>query len=350
MKTLILTILTAFSITLSQGEAAVPFLLISPDAHSSGLGESGVTFPETPSLAMHYNVAGLSYLHKKGDSFGNLTANPVNLSYAEWLPNLNLEDLWYMFSATKFHLDGYGTFGASIRYLSLGEVIETNNAAQEVGRYDASEFEINVAYSAELAENQYFGVGLKYIYSGIIIDGVEVGAEKASSPGTSVALDLGYYAEYGDWSDYFQDVRFGLSWNNIGPSITYRDNAQSDPLPIIMRSGLSGVLNKDEYSRLRLNYEVGLLTLEQTLKTVNGSNFLERITHSLGLEYSYDNTFILRNGLFYETDRSGGRRFMTLGLGFNAASIVMDASYLISFSDEEHPLDGTTRFSLRFNL
>lgn len=346
MKQAFIIFFTAISFALSQGEAAVPFLLISPDAHSSGLGESGVTFPETPSLAMHYNVAGLAYQHKNGDSFGNNSATPVSFSYADWLPNLNLQDLWYMFSATKFHMEGYGTFGASLRYLSLGEVIQTNEDGEETGRYDASELEVNLAYSSELLEGQYFGAGLKFIYSGIIREGVEVGAEKASSPGTSVALDVGYYAEFGDWSEYFQDVRFGASWNNIGPSIAYRDDAQSDPLPIILRSGLSGLLIKDDVQELRLNYELGLLTLEQTLS----SDFLDRITHSAGLEFTYDKTFILRGGSFFETDRSGGRRFATLGLGFNAASIVMDASYLISFGDDEHPLDGTTRFSLRFNL
>jgi hypothetical protein len=354
MKTKFLTFLLLSSFVFTQGEAAVPFLLISPDAHSSALGESGVTFPETPGLAMHYNVAGLAYQHIYGDSYGNNTATPVNFSYADWLPNLKLNDLWYLHSAVKFNWEGYGIFGFSVRYLNLGTVIVTaEDGPEKVDEYEANEFELNLAYSFDIDDSQFFGVGLKYIHSGIIRSDVVVGSEgetEPTSPGSSVAVDLGYYAMLGDWSDYTKDVRFGMSWNNIGPSITYRDNAQSDPLPIILRAGLSTLLMDDEFSKLRINYEMGLLTLEQTLKSINGSNFLERITHSTGLEFTYDNTFILRGGGFFETDRSGGRRFATVGLGFNAASMVVDASYLISLSDDKHPLDGTTRFSLRFNL
>ena len=96
--------------------------------------------------------------------------------------------------------------------------------------------------------------------------------------------------------------------------------AQSDPLPIILRGGLSTVVYSDEYSKLRFNHEMGLLTLEQTLKSVGGSNFIDRITHSSGLEFAYDNTFIVRTGYFHESAQAGGRQFMTVGLGFNAVS------------------------------
>ena len=127
---------------------------------------------------------------------------PVNFGYAEWLPNLKLNDLWYFHGATKFDLEDIGIFGVSLRYLNLGEVLVTGEDSPDVlDRYDANEFELSVAYSFELDEDQFLGVALKYIRSGIIRSDVVVGTEgetEPTSPGTSVAVDFGYYSLLGD--------------------------------------------------------------------------------------------------------------------------------------------------------
>ena len=39
--------------------------------------------------------------------------------------------------------------------------------------------------------------------------------------------------------------------------------------------------------------------------------------YSGSLEYSYDNTFALRSGYFYESPQQGGRQFATVGLGLS---------------------------------
>ena len=356
MKNYLISVLFLISFAASQGESAVPFLLISPNAHNSGMGEAGAAFPETPSAAMHYNVAGLAYQAKFGDMYGAKDVTPLDFSYASWLPQLKLNDLWYAYGATMFEVEDLGVFGVSLRYISLGEVVETSaDASQQEGfrvdgRYAALETALNLAYSTDISESGFVGAGIKFIYSKLAEDGTTVAAENTASPGFSIAVDLGYYQLMGDWAPFFNDVRLGLSWNNIGPSISYVDNDQSDPLPWTFRAGLGGTVMKDEFSILRLTYEVSIMTLEQTLSGFSIGDIANRFIHNIGTEFIYDNIFSARFGAFLENEDFGDRKFLTAGLGFNADIIVLDASYIIALGEERHPLDGTVRFSFRFNL
>lgn len=334
----------------AQGEQAVSFLLISPDAHSGGIGESGVSVPETPAMAMHYNVAGLAYQYKYGDTFGNKSEVPLTFSYAEWLPQFNLNDLWYFHGAGLLHLDEIGTFGYAVRYLNLGSVTVTGDQPGDVlGELDASEMEANIGYSTEISNDLFIGVSTKFIYSKITDDWVRVGAEQ-TAPATTFAVDLGAYYLAGDVLSWVKDVRLGASWVNIGPSITYTDNAQSDPLPTMLRLGASVKFIDDEFSQLRFNTEYGMLTLEQTLSGADFGEILERVKQSYGVEYIYDNTFAVRGGYFHETKRFGDRQFLTAGIGFNAQAFVVDGAYIISTGDSDHPLNDTMRFTFRFML
>lgn len=353
MKKSILTILLLLNLAIAQGEAATQFLLIAPNAISSGIGESGVSFPETPGLAMHYNVAGLAYIDKYGDIFQNKTITPISLGYAKWLPEFD-DDLWYMHAASMMRVEDIGVFGLSVRYMNLGQIVTTNSSGQNTPEndYTAREYEISAAYSTELYDDVFIGAAAKFIYSGITEEGVRVGNNNTeqSSPGKTVAVDLGFFSRYDNLFGILSNAKVGVSWVNIGPNISYVDNDQSDPLPIYLRAGISGNIVEDETSILRVVYETGILTVEQSLKDETFGQTLQHFVHSGGLEYVYDRIIAMRGGFFYEPKRVGDRKFLTAGLGFNAQFIVVDASYLISLNDKFHPLDGTMRFSLRFNL
>ena len=72
--------------------------------------------------------------------------------------------------------------------------------------------------------------------------------------------------------------------------------------------------------------------------------------YSGSLEYSYDNTFALRSGYFYESPQQGGRQFATVGLGLKYQSFGLDLSYLINTSKVNSALDNTLRFGLTWNI
>ncbi len=82
---------------------------------------------------------------------------------------------------------------------------------------------------------------------------------------------------------------------------------------------------------------------------------LDQIMQGIGImvsqviRHSYDDKFALRTGYFYENPNKGGRKYFTLGVGFNYERLGFDFSYLVP-QQQNHPLAETLRFSLAYNL
>ncbi|MFA6571619.1 MAG: hypothetical protein WCT77_10340, partial [Bacteroidota bacterium] len=91
------------------GGAAVPFLLISPDARGSGMGEVGTAIADDIN-AIFWNPAGLGqHGLVKNPSDPDDEGSPyrqVSLSFSRWLPQFNA-DLFY----------SYGTIGQYFKAL-----------------------------------------------------------------------------------------------------------------------------------------------------------------------------------------------------------------------------------------
>jgi long-subunit fatty acid transport protein len=68
------------------GAAAVPFLLISPDARASGMGEAGTAIADNIN-AIFWNPGGLGFLRSR----------QIALSFSRWLPQFNA-DLFYSYA------------------------------------------------------------------------------------------------------------------------------------------------------------------------------------------------------------------------------------------------------------
>ena len=80
----------------AQGEAAVPFLLITPGARNGGMGESGAALVND-ATAIFWNPAGLAFQYEDPE-----TDKPYEISFmhSKWLPQFNFSDLFYDFSFT----------------------------------------------------------------------------------------------------------------------------------------------------------------------------------------------------------------------------------------------------------
>ena len=76
---------------------------------------------------------------------------------------------------------------------------------------------------------------------------------------------------------------------------------------------------------------------------------LEEIQWSVGLEYTYNDKFILRGGYHHESETKGGRKYFTVGAGFRMNVFSLDAGYVISTA-ASNPLDQTLRVSLAFDF
>ncbi|HES59163.1 MAG TPA: PorV/PorQ family protein, partial [Caldithrix sp.] len=249
----------------------------------------------------------------------------------------------------------------SITFLNLGENVWTDETGTELGTFDSFEYAVTLSYATKLASNTGIGINLKLIQSNLTDFKVKVGTETGDGKATAFAVDLGmlWTPDY-EILDNKLDLGFNLS--NFGPSITYIDADQADPLPTNLRAGLAYNLMDDGFNKITLIYDINRLLV---VKDTSGSSdnvfkaafysswteysyreSMKKFTHAFGLEYNYGTLIALRTGYFYEDPQNGDRKFITFGAGLAFNMFTIDLSYLWTWTDEDHPLSDTMRFSI----
>ncbi len=337
----------------AQGESAVPFLLIGPNSRNAGMGETGAGLVNDAS-AMFWNPAGLAF--QKGIE--------VSITHSPWLPGLGLGDLFYDYLSGKYHLKKLnGTIGVSITYLNIGTIIQTDEFGNTIGDYKAFDGALAVGYGTKVTRDLGVGIVTRFIYSKLAVG--NVGNEQGSGIAYDLSFDLSAL-----WRPTKTKLKFindrlgiGLNFSNIGPKVTYIDDAQADPLPSNLRFGVGYDVVKTEFNNLTLTADLNKLLVKRReegksdplykaiFTSWTGGNVLESIQASLGAEYWYGNPKLigLRGGFFYEDPNHGRRKFLTLGAGLRYSMYGFDFSY-ISTVEENHPLANTLRFTLLVNF
>ena len=162
-------------------------------------------------------------------------------------------------------------------------------------------------------------------------------------------------------------LSIGANLSNLGPKLTYIDQAQSDPIPTNFRIGFAFQLFNDEFNSLVYTLDFSKLLVSRDSTTSEEfytgiitswgdatiSEELKDIVTSMGLEYWYgtpgDFLFALRTGFFYEDPSYGNRKFLTFGGGLRYDIYGFDFSYITTsvFPDgDTHPLNDTLRFTI----
>ncbi len=347
---LVLTITPAT--VFSQGESAVPFLLIAPNSRASGIGESGAGIADDAS-AIFWNPAGLAFQ----------TGQEISVTHANWLPQFAMADLFYEYLGYKGYFDAIGgTIGANIIYLNLGEFIKTSSAGpDEIGRFKAYEFAVTVGYATKIMENLGVGINLRYIRSALAPFGTE--EEEGTGIANTMSFDIaGLYKIPVLEGDFLSDVNIGLNLANLGPKVTYIDEKQADPLPTNLRLGIGINLLKSEFNNISANLDFQRILVRRHKDGSSDNSFkalisawgdgskLRKVTFGGGLEYWYGapRLVALRFGYFYEDPSFGNRKFLTFGAGIRYDIYGFDFSYLYAV-EENHPLSETLRFTLLIN-
>ncbi len=384
MKKTALLILAILAISAVQAQidnsrvitTGVPFLLISGDARSAGMGDIGVS-SAPDAYSQQHNPAKYAFsLDKQGFS----------LSYTPYLPDLvndiSLSQLTYFNRISE-----RSAFAGSLRYFSLG-VIEFRNDPEETAlEVNPSEFAVDLSYSLRIDERFAMSVAGRYIRSNLRLAQLNNDASAASS----FAVDIsGYYqSEEIAYDDFNGRWRAGFNFQNLGPKINY-DLDDSDEgsnfLPSNLKLGAGFDFIFDEYNKVSVLAEVNklLVPTPPALTDVNGdgeidsddqaqlnrdyrsigwtegifksfgdapdgfSEELKEFTWALGAEYWYQDSFAVRAGYFNESEEKGARKFFSLGAGFKYNIVKLDVSYLFSASKVRNPLENTLRFSLSF--
>jgi len=344
---------------------AVPFLLITPDARSGGMAETGVAVqPDVNSMSI--NPAKLAFLE---------SPYSFSASYSPWLKNL-VPDINLGYVSGFYKLDKNSALGGSLRYFSLGRIQFTDANQQDLGTYTPSELAIDASYSRRFGDEFSLGTAVRYIYSNLTAGQFSAGQQ--TNAGKALAVDVSaYYRKPTFFLGYDAIVAAGLNISNIGTKMSYVDAGDKYFLPTNMKLGVASTFIIDDYNEFTLALDFNkLLVPTQPIYDTNGaivsgkdpnrsvpagifgsfsdapggfSEELKEVTAGLGLEYWYHKQFAFRTGYFYESPQKGDRRYLTLGAGLKYNQFNLDLAYLLA-NAQKSPLANTLRFSLLFNL
>lgn len=346
---------------------AVPFLRISPDARSGGMGDVGIaTIPDANSS--FWNQAKLPFAHSKSS---------IAVSYTPWLKGLDLNDVYLASAAGYYQLDELQAISASLRYFSLGNIQFTDNLGNDLQTYRPREFAFDAGYSRKLSDQLSIGIALRYINSNLASGQSASGSTYRT--GNSVAGDLSIFHDGTANSSDGSGFNWGVTLSNLGAKISYTNDAsEKDFIPANLGLGLAYVKAFDEINKITFGLDVNKLLVPTPpalgdsaglanyhSKGVVGSWFssfgdapggfseeLKEFQVSVGAEYMYNDQFAFRAGYFYEAPTKGDRKYFTIGAGLNYNMFGLNFSYLVPSGNgiNRNPLSNTLRFSLIFNL
>ncbi len=345
---------------------AVPFLRISPDARSGGMGDLGVATSADANSAF-WNLAKTPFNTSKGG---------ISLTYTPWLKGLDINDVYLAALSGYYKLDDKQAFSGSLRYFSLGNIQFTDNNGSELGQYRPREFAIDAGYSRKLSEKLGVGIMLRYINSSLA-SGDPNNSGTIYKPGISVAADLSMF--HTGVKEDGSGLNYGVTLSNLGTKISYTNDAtQKDYIPANLGMGVAYTKVFDVNSKITFGLDLHKLLVptppalgdsaglvKYRNQGVVGSWFtsfgdapggfseeLKEFQASLGAEFWYQNQFALRAGYFYENPAKGNRKYFTVGAGLKYQTFGLNFSYLLPSGNgvNRNPLSNTLRFSLIFDF
>jgi Type IX secretion system protein PorV len=343
---------------------SVPFLGITPDARSAGIGDAGTALSGDQN-AVYWNPGRLARVTK--DIGGSISITP-------WLRGLGVNDVYLGYLSGHYKINKQSAVGLGFTYFNLGSIQMTDNVGQNLGTLNPNELAICPTYSRILSKNLSLGIGIKYFHSNLA--GSYSGGTDATRarPANSVAVDLGmFYTKDISLGGNPAQFAFGAVLSNMGPKISYTDNNKRDFIPSTLRIGPALTMELDPYNKVTFTFDVAKTLVPtpakydslnpqiQNLGWIEGmaqslykapDGFREKIQELMiggGAEYWYDNQFAVRGGYFHESKNKGNRRYFTAGVGIRYQTFGLDFAYLIPVASN-HPLAETLRFSLLFDL
>ncbi len=357
---------------------AVPFLMISPDARSGGMGDAGVS-SSPDAYSIFWNPAKYAFADK---AFG------FGIGYVPWLRGL-VNDIGLA------SLSGFGKIGdkqaiaGSLRFFSMGEVMFTNEIGTELGTVKPNEWTIDLTYARKFSREFAGAISARYIYSNLVPVNY---SNYDVRPGQSVAADIAiyYHHELEIKGINSASIDFGLTISNIGAKMSYSSTSVvRDFIPTNLRLGPSFTMDLDDYNRISVGFDLNKLLvptppvyakdsnnnpiigpdgkkviakgMDPDVSVVQGmlqsfydapygfKEEMQEINIAAYAEYWYNKLFSIRAGYFYESKYKGDRQFFTLGAGLRYNVFGLDFSYLIPVKNN-NPLQNTLQFTLLFNF
>ncbi len=297
---------TAFAGNSNTGTTAYSFLKLGTGARALSMGGAFAGLADDES-AIYYNPAGIT----------GMTQRAVSASYMNYIAGIQSGDIMFIIprgavTATQGNDPYYdeeplppaseAAFALSLVYLNYGTIDETNASGDVIGDFGGSDLAFSLSYGRQLSEQLSLGGSGKLIYEKI---------DTYSS--TGLAADLGLLYRFRDGR-----TRAGISASNLGAQLSGLTSDHKDPLPILLRAGVSHSLRGAPLT----------VSAEGVLPTDNN------IYGSIGVEFHPKLPIALRAGYTsfgsnYKTgsskDNSAGFSF---GAGFMKSQVAVDYAFL----------------------
>jgi len=350
---------------ISIQSTAVPFMLISPDARSGGMGNL--------SLAMS---------PESNDLFGNNAKLPLLkekkgflINYTPWLKDLGLTDVYLASAGFYKKLDENSSINSSLRFFSLGNIQFSDVNGTPTTEQRPNEFSYDFGYSFLVSDQFSAGITLRYIYSKLVT-GSFIGNAIDYRAGNTVSGDISmFYKQNEDLSGWHA----GLLLSNLGGKISYSNASKNKYfIPANLGIGIGYLTRLDTENSIEFGADINRLLVpaspsaadpeyaslkEQYFsQTVINSYFNsftnkygmpigESLKVSVGAEYNYTDRFFLRAGYFVDNNKNlGNMQYFTLGTSFQYQQSKFNISYLVPSGGgiTKNPLSNTLRFGSVF--
>lgn len=377
---------------------AVPFLTITPDSRRAGMGDAGVA-ASADANSVYWNAAALAfagYNRKNGrDIIDDSKSSGVSTSYAPWLRSL-VPGISYNYISGYGRLNKRSVLGGSFRFFSFGEINFTDDVGNPLGKFNPSEYAIDICYATQLSSHWAIGTSLRYVNSNLAgtrpLNGITPKVGRTGA-GDLSALYRGTMKFKKGKESKELNYNVGVNLMNLGAKITYSDKTNREFLPATLKIGTAWSYEIDEYNSI-----TGMIDFSKLMAPTPGINILKSYTggdsmvtdnngdfvtvyektrsddpvisaalksftdapggfreelkewnYSLGFEYTYAKQFMVRTGYFHEPSTKGNRKYLTFGFGIRYKMFGLDAAYLVPFV-QRHPLQNQIRFTLLFDL
>ena len=340
---------------------AVPFMMISPDARSGGMGNLSIAMsPEANDL--FGNTAKIPYL--KNDR-GFL------INYTPWLKDLGLSDV-YLASAGYFKkLNSFSGINSSLRFFSLGNIDFTDESGNStLPSQRPSEFSFDFGYNLLLTDALSMGVTLRYINSRLVSGPFNNTIFKA---GNTFAGDISLFYKQ---NEDLEGFHAGLVLSNLGGKVSYSNESKNKYfIPANIGLGLAYLSRFDTENSLEMGVDINRLMVPasptssdpqvvdqyfsqsvvsswfNSFSNQYGMPLSESLKVSLGAEYNYADRFHLRAGYFIDNNKNlGSMQYFTVGSSFQYQQSKFNISYLVPTGGgiTRNPLSNTLRFGSIF--
>ena len=233
--------------TLKLQSTAVPFMMISPDARSGGMGNLSIAMsPEANDL--FGNTAKIPYLK---DNRGFL------INYTPWLKDLGLNDVYLASAGYYKKLNSFSGINSSLRFFSLGNIDFTDESGQStLPSQRPSEFSYDFGYNILLTDALSMGVTLRYIHSRLVQGSYGTNGTNYKA-GNTFAGDISLFYKQ---NEDLEGFHAGLVLSNLGGKVSYSNESKNKYfIPANIGLGVAYLNKFDQDNSLEMGVDINRL-------------------------------------------------------------------------------------------